>query len=129
MILKKTNKQIISNTDIGYLKSNGYNPQISALLPQYLKQTGQVTIIDEHDKAVPLGHWAKRTGALALEDKAMLFNDLKGHLTKHMNVTEKEYDGLIEEYKKEVEEKRTFFNVKRFYTQKVGHGINATVVG
>ena len=110
------------------MTSHGYNPQISTLLPQYLKQTGQVTIIDEHDKAAPLGHWAKRIGVLALEDITMLFNDMKSHLIKHMNVTEKEYDGLIEEYKKEVEEKRTFFNIKRFYTQKIG-GINAPMVG
>ncbi|CAG8510359.1 644_t:CDS:2 [Ambispora leptoticha] len=107
----------LTNALSKHLQSKGYNPSISDNLPRYLKQTNLVGTVHQFDKAIPLGHWAGRVGDLAIEDLSILFLDTN-ELPQSMGITEEEYQHLIEVYKEEVEERKTFFRTHRFFGQK-----------
>ncbi|CAG8510397.1 646_t:CDS:2 [Ambispora leptoticha] len=108
----------LTNALMRHLQSNGYNGQISDKLPQYLKKTQQIDVVNQYDKAITLGRWAGKVGELAIDDISRLFSDNK-ELSRSMGITDEEYQKLIEAYKQEVETKRTFFRTHRFYAQKI----------
>ncbi|CAG8454575.1 9617_t:CDS:2 [Paraglomus brasilianum] len=101
-----------------FLASKGFNGLLSLKLPSFLKATDQVDEIRKHDKSIALGKWAGKVGEFAIQDMALLVTELRGELSSFMNISEAEYDQLLESYKEEVEKYRTFFKTHRFFTQK-----------
>jgi ubiquinone/menaquinone biosynthesis C-methylase UbiE len=109
----------LTNGALRYLASKGYNGLISKNIPGYLKGTGKVETVWQHDKIVPLGRWAGAVGALAIQDTSSLFHDMRKELSHSMDISLEVYDGLVEEYKREVEQRRTFFFTHRYFAQKL----------
>lgn len=109
----------LTNGALRYLDSKGFNGLISKNIPGYLKGTGKVDTVWQHDKIVPLGRWAGRVGELAIQDTSGLFYDMRKELSSSMDISLEVYDTLVEDYKKEVEQRKTFFFTHRYFTQKL----------
>jgi ubiquinone/menaquinone biosynthesis C-methylase UbiE len=109
----------LTNATMSLLAKKGFNGEISNNIPMFLKKSGKINEINEHDKSIALGHWAGRVGELAIEDLSSMFQSKKKELADELKIDEAEVDKIVEDYKKEVEDKRSFFKTRRFFAQKV----------
>ncbi|CAG8510378.1 645_t:CDS:2 [Ambispora leptoticha] len=111
----------LTNAMLDYLNLKGHNGQLSENLARYLHQTSQVGDITQHDKAIPLGHWAGQVGELAIQSLTGFFRETTG-LPASMKISSVQFQELLSAYRQEVEIKRTFVKARWLYTQKLSSG-------
>ncbi|CAG8552103.1 8699_t:CDS:2 [Ambispora leptoticha] len=102
-----------------YLYTHEVIAQISTLIPKHMESTKGLSNLQILEKSCFLGKWAGKLGQLALEDVTKSFKSLRQPLSKDLHITTKEYDELVRQFNKELEQShRTISKMWRFFARK-----------
>ncbi|CAG8555646.1 10712_t:CDS:2 [Ambispora gerdemannii] len=102
-----------------YLYTHEVIASISTLIPKYMESAKGLSSPQILEKSCFLGKWAGKLGHLALEDVTKSYKSLRQPLSKDLNISTKEYDELVRQFSKELEQShRTLSKTWRFFAQK-----------
>ncbi|KAG9287074.1 hypothetical protein G9A89_023039 [Geosiphon pyriformis] len=102
-----------------------YTNFMSQKLPRYMQSTNQFKKIYHKETQVPLGKWNGKFGELAIKDFEWKYHHIRHHLVPFSNITNEEYDRILQNTIQEVEEYKTFATSFRFFGQKIGDATQA----
>ncbi|CAG8577237.1 9979_t:CDS:2 [Ambispora leptoticha] len=99
------------------LESASFNTKIGAQIKRWLQECGLVNLRFQ-EKTTPLGAWGNHIGVAAFDDMLISLKKLQNCLLQNLKITEKEFDGIVDTIKSEVEENRTSITTFRCFAQK-----------
>ncbi|CAG8491685.1 317_t:CDS:2 [Acaulospora colombiana] len=110
--------RLLMNSLVEFHKSKGCSIPSAKDFERYLRHNDRVTAIRTERKSTPLGNWSEKVGDIALLGFDCLFKAFKVFLAPYMNLDDKQYQKLLKEHDRQVNEYKTSFQTYRIYGRK-----------
>ncbi|KAG9286989.1 hypothetical protein G9A89_001227, partial [Geosiphon pyriformis] len=101
------------------VRKQGIEPYISNHLENFLQSTNSVENIQFRERDIPLGSWGGPIGHLGKQNIRILWEDLRAIITSRLDITDEEFDDLLEVVENEYEIYKTVDRTYRVYGRKV----------